>query len=474
MYNRGTAVLTCSTMLMNQQELRRKVMSAFEPLRPARSDTYVDCSSVRGDWDIVVELGSKIVDSEEFTCQLFSGHKGSGKSTELIRRLNDHLSDQGFLVVYFAADNGDLEPGDVQYEDILLSCVINILKTVPTPPVQQSHSLVGWVQQNWEWIKQFIPEQSNLEEIKVEANLVFVKLIATLKTDPDRRKAIRKKVNEHTSTLLEALNEFIDHAQANLPIQQERGIVLIVDSLDRVLSVEDEKRQNWRDIYINRSVLMRGLHCHVIYTVDVALVYSNTESELRERYGSSLILPMITVRHHLDNRVNQAGIDILRQLVQKRIAAIDPKLVANLDGTDPNSGEPAIFASPEILETLCLMSGGRVRALMHLVQDSLKYNGLDLTITEKSMHRALQELSNSYSNEIDNHQWENIARIAMLQDKTTVSNNTENFALLRSGHLLEYRYYQGDKLDVWRNVHPLITICPKFKEAMKKLGGDGK
>jgi hypothetical protein len=40
--------------------------------------------------------------------------------------------------------------------------------------------------------------------------------------------------------------------------------------------------------------------------------------------------------------------------------------------------------------------------------------------------------------------------------------------------LLEYRYYQGDKLDVWRNVHPLITICPKFKEAIKKLGGDGK
>jgi hypothetical protein len=249
--------------------------------------------------------------------------------------------------------------------------------------------------------------------------------------------------------------------------------VLIVDSLDRVLSIEDEKRQNWQDIYINRSLLMRGLHCHVIYTIDVALVYSNTESKLRERYGSSVVLPMITVRH-LDSRVNQAGIDILRQLVEKRIAAINPKLVANLDGADSSSGESAIFASPEILDTLCLMSGGRVRSLMHLVQDSLKYNGSDLTITEKSMRRALQELSNSYSNEIDDHQWAIIARIAMLQDKTTVSNNTENFTLLRSGHLLEYRYYQGDKLDVWRNVHPLITICRKFKEAVGKLGGDGK
>jgi hypothetical protein len=88
---------------MNQQELRRKIMSAFEPLRPARSDTYVDCRSVRGDWDISVELGSGIVDSEEFTCQLFSGHIGSGKSSELIHRLQNYLSDQGFLVVFFGS-----------------------------------------------------------------------------------------------------------------------------------------------------------------------------------------------------------------------------------------------------------------------------------------------------------------------------------------------------------------------------------
>jgi hypothetical protein len=169
--------------------------------------------------------------------------------------------------------------------------------------------------------------------------------------------------------------------------------------------------------------------------------------------------------------VNRAGINILRQLAQKRIGAIDPQLLANMDGVDPSSGQPAIFASPEILDTLCLMSGGRMRTLMHLVQDALKYNGSALTITEKSMQRALQELSNRYDNELDDYQWESLARIALLADKTTVPNNSEIFRLLRSGHLLEYRYYQ-DKLDVWRDVHPLIAICRRFKEAMEKLGGN--
>ncbi len=455
---------------MNQQELRRKVMSAFEPLRPARSDTYVDCSSVRGDWNILTELGSRIVDSEEFTCQLFSGYKGSGKSTELIRCLNDYLSDQGFLVVYFAADNGDLEPGDVQYADILLSCVTNLLKAVPPTTAQQDHPLMGWVQKNWEWMQQFIPEKLTLDEIKAEVNLGFGKLIATLKNNPDRRLEIRRKVNEQTPNLLQALNEFIGYAQANLPAAQERGIVLIVDNLDRVLSTEDEKQQNWRDIYINRSEQMRGLHCHVIYTVDVALVYSNTESKLRDRYGSSLVLPMVTVRY-LDGQVNRAGIDILRQLVQKRIAAIDPLLVANMDGAAPDSGQPAIFASPEILDNLCLMCGGRVRTLMHLVQDSLKYNGSELTINERSLRRALQELSSRYDNELDDHQWATLARITLLSDKTTVPNNSEIYKLLRSGHLLEYRHYQ-EQLRTWRDVHPLITISRRFKEARDSLGGN--
>jgi hypothetical protein len=46
---------------MNQQELRRKIWSAFEPFEPARPETYVDCQSVRGDWDVLVKLGDTII-----------------------------------------------------------------------------------------------------------------------------------------------------------------------------------------------------------------------------------------------------------------------------------------------------------------------------------------------------------------------------------------------------------------------------
>ncbi len=117
-------------MSMNSRELRRSIMGVFEPSEPPSAQAYVDCQSVRGEWNVVEELGSKIVDSERYTCSLFTGYRGSGKSTELTCRLNEYLKEEGFFVVYFAADVSDVEPGDVQYVDILLSCVRHLVESV--------------------------------------------------------------------------------------------------------------------------------------------------------------------------------------------------------------------------------------------------------------------------------------------------------------------------------------------------------
>jgi AAA ATPase domain len=451
---------------MNQQELRKKIWSAFGPFEPARPETYVDCQSVRGDWDVLVELGSTIVSSEDKTCQLFSGHRGSGKSTELTRRLNDYLTAQGYFVVYFAADAEDIEPGDAQYADILLSCIRHIGKEVPIDKAIEN-PLIKWLTSNWSLLENLIPGKMSLDEVKLEGNLVFGKIITTLRTVPEQRQEIRRKINEKTSTLLDALNEFIAQAKKNLPVNQQQGIVLIVDNLDRIPNLEDSEKRNCREIYINHSGLMRGLNCHVIYTVPVSMVYSSTQSELRENYGSSLVLPMLVVRHP-NGQVNRSGLDILRQLVRQRLVAIDPDLGINMDDPSIQSRWPAIFESSTVLDSLCLMSGGRVRVLMHLIQGGLQYNGNQLTITEASAQRAVQELAANYSAEVLEPQWAVLARVAASQPKTVV-NNPETFKLLRNGLLLEYRYYQDGELIEWQDVHPLIAISRRFKEARRKL-----
>lgn len=56
---------------------------------------------------------------EESTCQLFTGHIGCGKSTELLR-LKDGLERRDFHVVYFESSQ-DLDMADIDITDILLA-----------------------------------------------------------------------------------------------------------------------------------------------------------------------------------------------------------------------------------------------------------------------------------------------------------------------------------------------------------------
>ncbi|MGV2390500.1 MAG UNVERIFIED_CONTAM: hypothetical protein LVR29_26535 [Microcystis novacekii LVE1205-3] len=60
---------------------------------------------MRADADVCKDLGRKIIRSlpTEYTHQLYTGHRGGGKSTELLR-LKKHLEQNNCFVVYFAAD----------------------------------------------------------------------------------------------------------------------------------------------------------------------------------------------------------------------------------------------------------------------------------------------------------------------------------------------------------------------------------
>ena len=75
---------------------------ACDPTQPLRGKRYyIDFSTVRGG-DIVQELERKIarLARNRPTTQLFTGHIGCGKSTELFR-LQDALVRRSYEVVYF-------------------------------------------------------------------------------------------------------------------------------------------------------------------------------------------------------------------------------------------------------------------------------------------------------------------------------------------------------------------------------------
>ena len=444
-------------------DLLTEIYSSFEPFQPPVKEAYVQCEDVRGGWEVVRELGRKITRSKQPTCQLYSGHRGVGKSTELLQ-LQEYLVKEKYFVVYFAADDEDIEPQDAEYADILFACTRHLVEAIK---LENHNPLVKWMSDRWESLKDIALTDIALEKVDLEASIAqFAKITANLRATPDKRREFRQKINANTPSLVEALNDFIVEAEKTLD-GDSRGIVMIADNLDRIVEIQEAagKPSNYDEIYLNRSEILRGLACHVIYTVPIAMIYSGQATQLENNYDTPNVLPMVMVRNE-NGSDNVAGLDKLKEVICRRLNLIDPRLVQTLTGQVDGLDFPAVFDSPETLRLLCSMSGGHVRNLMQLIQKALDWTD-ELPITAKAARRAVEEIRETYRKTVQEDQWEILARSCHRKE---MDNDGEHLRLLLNRCLLEYRYYdENDKLQTWYNVHPLIEGIPRFQTALKKV-----
>lgn len=434
--------------------LLKRIYNTFDPFRPlpAGDPAYVDCSEVRGDGDILVEVGREILLSDRMTSQLYAGHRGAGKSTELLR-LQKYLDENGCFVVYFAADEEDIDPEDAQYTDILLACTRHLLRTLKnnaSPDI-----LLKWLNDRWQDLKDLALTEVSFDKLTVDMQIAqFAKITANLKTEPTQRQKIREKVNPHTITLIEALNQFIKDAKQNLPPGYSQ-LVLIADNLDRIVPIpQEDGRSNHEQIFLDRSEQLQALDCHLIYTVPISLLYSNRAADLTNIYGNTQVLPMIMMQTP-ENQKYERGLNKVTELLQKRLSLIDPNLsIVN------------IFEERQALEAICLMSGGHVRNLLLLMREAMKYTNT-LPIPNKAIQRSISELRNTYRNTVFANEWKALAKVHHTKD---IENDELYRGLLFNRCILEYRYFnKQEESQVWYDIHPLIKGIQQFQDAFNEL-----
>lgn len=431
----------------------RDLYNAFDPFQPlpVGDSAYVDCNAVRGDGDILQAVGREILLSARKTCQLYAGHRGAGKSTELLR-LQKHLNDQGFFVVYFAAEEEDIDPEDVQYTDILLACTKNILaafKNLDSQPV------LYWLKERWEDLKDLLQTQISFEELSLEVQVSqFAKITTKMRSEPNERRKIRDKINPHTTTLTEALNKFIQNAKKNLPPGYS-DLVLIADNLDRIVPIiQPDGRSNHDQIFIDRQNQLKALDCHLVYTVPISLLYSDRATSLTEIYGTPQVLPMIMVKTP-DNQPYQPGIDKVIEILKKR-----------LEKVDPSRDIISLFENQDSLNQLCLMSGGHARNLLLLMKQALEYTNT-LPISKRALQRSISELRNTYKDTIHANQWKALANVFRTKE---IVNNELYRNLLFNRPILEYHSQNEEgEIERWYDIHPLIIGIKEFQNTYNQL-----
>ena len=444
------------------EELMTEIYNVFDPFDPPPKEAYVNCEEVRGRWDVLRELGKKITRSKGATCQLYTGHRGVGKSTELLR-LREWLISQNYFVVYFAANDEDIDPGDTKYVDILLACTKHLVQAIKLADENPLKGLTDWLEKRSESLKDLLLTPLTLDGLSLEQKVSeFTKITATLKAQPDNRQQIRDKISQNAPTLLQALNQFITVAKKSLP-DNRKDLILIVDNLDRIVEKQTAANEpsNYDEIFVKHHEQLRGLDCHLIYTVPIAIVYSELCIELQNNFDETSVLPMVMLRHE-DNSINEKGLKKFQEMIVKRIEEVTLKDQPNIGQDLAQALDSKVFVSSEVLDRLCLMSGGHVRLLMKMIQKAIDWTE-DLPISKQAVNTAIEEAKNDYRNTIFEHQWPLLREVAATKQIPNNESDREYQRLLASRCILQYRYYdENDKLQLWYDVHPLVKDLEKF------------
>ncbi|PLZ62855.1 ATP-binding protein, partial [Fischerella thermalis] len=406
---------------------------------------YIDFSDVRG-CKIVEELQRTIVriSPDDPTCQLFTGHIGCGKSTEL-QRLKTELELAGFHVVYFESSQ-DLDMADIDVSDILLSIARQVSTSLEAINIKEKS---GYFSNLFREIGDFLQTPIELSA-EAELSLGIAKISAKTKDSPQLRNQLRQYLEPRTNSILQAINEeLLDKAVQQLKQRGQKGLVVIVDNLDRVdMRPLASGRSLPEYLFIDRGEQLRRLKCHVVYTIPLALIFSNEYETLKNRLGGGIapkVLPMVLVRQR-DGSDYEPGISLLRQLVLTRAFPEVPwntrlSLITEL------------FDHPQTLDRLCRISGGHIRNLLGLLYSCLQRQ--DPPFSQSCLEAVIKDYRDDLLLAIDEHVWELLLEVVNQQ---SVKGESDYQILLRSMFVFEYR----DTTGRWFGISPALAETEKI------------
>ncbi|MEW6495690.1 MAG: P-loop NTPase fold protein [Cyanobacteriota bacterium] len=411
---------------------------------------YIDFSSVRGN-KIIASLKRTItlISPDEPTCQLFTGHIGCGKSTELLK-LKAELEQEGFHVVYFESSQ-DLDMADVDVTDILLSIAGQVSESLEAIKIKLNP---GYFANLFSEIADFL--QTPIEfETEAELSLGIGKITAKTKESPKLRRRLREYLEPRTAGILESINkELLGRATTELKRQGKAGLVVIVDNLDRLdMRILPSGRTQPEYLFVDRGEQLRKLNCHLVYTIPLSLIFSNNCETLRNRLGGGIpptILPMVPIRRR-DGSECEEGMALLRQMVMVR---------AFPNQTQEKQLEliTQVFDTPETLDRLCGISGGHVRNLLGLLFGCLRQD--NPPISRECLESVIRESRDYLTSSIDENEWNLLLQVVQHQ---TVRGDAEYTALLRSMFVFEYR----DKEGCWFAINPALKETQQFQSWLK-------
>jgi len=407
--------------MSDARELPRTVDAAYGAVDPdvpleAGDPRYVDLSSARGDENLA---------ANELKC------------------LQGRLDQAGFFTVYLdVAETLDL--ADVEYLDVLVAVARALDETARAKKLRISDKLVKAV---GDWFAETVLTEEKRRDVDLtlqteygvglELPLLARMLAAVtgqIRSGGSAREETRRKLEQRLPVLMERLNELVDNVTVRARKKGYKGLVVIVDSLEKMpIKILESGHTNQSLLFVEHAEQLKALRCNLVYTVPVSLLH---DRNLGVAFSDVDMIPMVKITEDDGQTPCQAGRDLLFEVVARRMDV------------------GAVFARKEILYQLVAKSGGVVRDLMRLVRFACIY--ADGPIDERAVERAALKMGREYERLIHREDLELLAQVHR-DRRVPISKDLSRLMYNR----LVLPYVNGKR---WMDIHPAVADAPLFRE----------
>jgi hypothetical protein len=386
--------------------------------------------------DAIEEIAREIEWQEGGGICLFTGQRGTGKSTEL-KRLKRQLEDANVIAFYADLSEYVLLTKEIEITDFLVSIAgamsEEIYKAYKASPGNRSY---------WERFTKFLETRIEVNELTATLRGVGVK--AALKADPDFKLKVQEASRGHVAQITRDAHDFMMEAVDFVRGKENDSaakVVLIVDSVERIRGVGDEAMkvfESVRNLFFGHAEALKIPTLHVVYTVPPYL--SVLAAGAGNLMGGATTRRLVSTHIFKDRsrEPDRDGLAVLRQIVAARYP------------------EWKQLSSPEALDQLAMSSGGDLREFFHLIRLCLPAvrDDAQLPLTVQGVAHA----ENALRNEMlpipaDHLDW--LARIAKSHEPCL--NSDKDLPTL--AHFLDNRlvlnYRNGSD---WYDVHPMLRV----------------
>lgn len=421
----------------------REFFGAVDMHRPASPKTYVALYDGAHGGDPVKDMATEVEWAFGESAQLFSGHRGTGKSTEL-RRLKKQLESEDYAVILCDMEDHLHLSSPVDVVDFLMAAMGALAEGVETLPGMDGKNptrkgylerLVTW----WRDTEVEMPEisakvgTSALAPAAIEAEIKL-----NLKENPDFKARLQQRFAQHVGELAKQARQFVADCIEEVRTtrkNQSLELVVLFDSIEHIRGSTSEAEaviQSVERLFLTHADLLRFPGLHVVYTVPPWLPIR--APGVAQEFATHRI-PCVSIfdRH---GRPVKSGLDKLVEVVEKR----EPNWIR-------------AFGQREALEKLAKESGGYLREFLRLVQETLRAaRGRPLPVDPATLTRAVEKARRAY---LPLTKQDAIWLSRVHQTKgVSLDNQAQLPELARLfENMLVLTYLEGRE---WYDVHPLV------------------